>query len=115
MDTSKGKATLCSGEFQGAEQSPADSEETSSSPEANTWIMGLWRFGNGRIGRKRGEPDSEEPSLFASSSGSGSEGESESESESDKVDDEPLVTLRLPDEEDELEIECDLLAGRCSK
>jgi hypothetical protein len=70
--------------------------------------MGLWRFGNGRIGRKRGEP--EEPSPFASSSGS------EEESESDRVDDESPVTLpRLPEEEDELEIEYDLLAGRCSK
>ncbi len=76
--------------------------------------MGLWRFGNGRIGRERGEP--EEPSLFASSSGSEEESESESESEPDRVDDESLVTRpRLPDEEDELEIECDLLAGRCSK
>ena len=64
--------------------------------------MGLWRFG-----RKRGEPD--EPSLFVSSSGS------EEESESDRVDDESLVTRpRLPEEE-ELEIEYDLLAGRCSK
>jgi hypothetical protein len=55
----------------------------------------------------RGE--AEEPSLFASSSGS------EEESESDREDDEPLVTRpRLP-EEDELEIEYDLLAGRCSK
>jgi hypothetical protein len=78
--------------------------------------MGLWRFGNGRIGRVRGEP--EEPSLFTSSSGSEeeSEVESESESESERVDDESLVSLvRLPDEEDELEIEYDLLAGRCSK
>ena len=72
--------------------------------------MGLWRFGSGRFGRKRGEPD--EPSLFVSSSGS----EEESESESDRVDDESLVTRsRLPEEEDELEIEYDLLAGRCSK
>jgi hypothetical protein len=70
--------------------------------------MGLWCFGNGRIGRKRGEA-----SLFASSSGS----EDESESESDRADDESLVMRpRLPeDEEDELEIEYDLLAGRCSK
>ena len=74
--------------------------------------MGLWRFGSGRFGRKRDEPD--EPSLFVSSSRS--EEESESESESDRVDDESLVTRpRLPEEEDELEIEYDLLAGRCSK
>ena len=62
----------------------------------------------------RGE--AEEPSLFASSSGS--EEESESEFESDSVDDESFVTRpRLPDEEEdvELEIEYDLLAGRCSK
>jgi hypothetical protein len=59
--------------------------------------MGLWRFGNGRIGRTRGEPEEE----------------SESESESDRVDEESLVTL--PDEEDELAIEHDRLAGRCSK
>ena len=107
----KSKATLCSGDSQGAGQPPAYSEELSSclaELEANTWIIGLGRFGNGRIGRKRGEP--EEPSLFASSSGS------EEESESDRVDDESLVTLlRLSDEEDELEIECDPLAGRCSK
>jgi len=69
--------------------------------------MGLWRFGNGRFGRRRGEPD--EPSLSVSPSGS------EEESESDRVDDESLVTQpRLP-EEDELEIEYDLLAGHCSK
>ena len=107
----KSKVTLCNGEFQGAGQSPADSEGISSSLEANTWIIGLWRFGNGRIGRKRGEP--KEPSLLASSSRS----ESEEESESDRVDDESLVTRsRLPDEEvDELEIEYDLLAGLCSK
>ena len=98
---------MCSGGFQGARQSPADSEETSSSlVEANTWIMGLWRIGNGRIGRVRGDP--KEPSPFASSSGS----EEESESESERVDE---VSLRLPDEEDELDIEGDLLAGRCSK
>ena len=71
--------------------------------------MGLWRFGNGRIGRKRG--DTEVPSrssLFASTSGS--------EEKSDSV--ESLVTRpRLPEsDEDELEIEYDLLAtGRCSK
>jgi len=108
-DVSTAKATLCSGEYQGARQSPADSEETSSSLEANTCTMGLWCFGNGRFGRMRGGP--EEPSLFASSSGS------EEESESDTVDDESLVTRpRLPEEEeDELEIEDDLLAGRCSK
>ena len=70
--------------------------------------MGLWRFGNGRMGRVRGEP--EEPSLFASESSSGSE----EDSDSDSVDDESSLP-RLPDEEDELEIEYDLLAGRCSK
>lgn len=108
----KSKATLCSSEFQGAGQSPADSQEISSSLEANTWIIGLWRFGNERIGRMRGEP--EEPSLFASSSGS----EEESESDTvESVDDESLVTRPgLPEEEeDELEIEHDLLAARCSK
>jgi hypothetical protein len=67
--------------------------------------MGLWHFGNGSIGRVRGEL--EQPSLFASSSGS--------ESESERLDDESVTPARLPDEEDELEIECDLLAGRCSK
>lgn len=67
--------------------------------------MGPWRFGNRRVGRKRGEP--EELSLFASSS------ESEEESEYDRVDDEELVTWpRLPEEEED---EYDLLAGRCSK
>jgi hypothetical protein len=116
IDILKAKATLCSSEFQGAGQSPADSQEIFSSLEANTWIIGLWRFGNGRIGRMRGDP--EEPPLFASSSGS----EEESESESDtveSVDDESLVTRPgLPEEEeeeDELEIEHDLLAARCSK
>ena len=106
-------AAAADGGFQRARQSPADSEETSSSLEANIWIMGLRRFGNGRIGRMRGEP--EEPSPFASSSGSEA---SEEESESDRVDDESLVSLpRLPEEEvDELEIEDDLLVGgRCSK
>jgi len=108
---------LCSGELQGKGQSPAGSEETSSSLEANTWITGLWRFGNGRFGRKRGEPASGEPSLFASSSGS--EEEPEPEPEPDKLDDKSLVTRpRLPendDDDDELEIESDLLARRCSK
>jgi hypothetical protein len=78
--------------------------------------MGLWRFGNGRVGRKRGGP--EEPSSFASSS-SGSEKDSDSDSDSDAVDDEsPVTRPRLPEEEeeDELEIEDNLLAGgRCSK
>ena len=73
--------------------------------------MGLWCFGNGRIGRKWGEP--EELSLFASSSGS----EEDFESDSDRVDDEsesPVTRPRLP-EEDEPEIESDLATGRCSK
>lgn len=71
--------------------------------------MGLSRFGNGYIGLKRG--GLEEPSLFASTWGS------EEESKSDKVDGELLVTRpRLPEEEEgELEIKYDLLAGHCSK
>jgi len=62
--------------------------------------MGIWWFGNGRIGRKRGKPR-ESSLVFSSSSGS-----EESEFELDRVDDESLVTWpRLPEEEDELEIE----------
>jgi len=72
--------------------------------------MGLRRFSNGRISRKRGE----EPSLFASSSGSGDD----RESEADRVDDESLVTgsrlLEKDGLEDELVIEC-FLVGRRSK
>jgi hypothetical protein len=72
--------------------------------------MGLGRFGNGRIDRKRGE----ERSLFSSSSGS----EEDEESDADEVDDESRVARpRLSEKdvlEEELEIEC-LLADRCSK
>ncbi len=112
-----------SDQFQGAGQSPVDgSEETSSSSETNTWIMGFWRFGNGRVGRRKRD---EGPSLFASSSESEDVDEDvdvDVESEADRVDDESesLVTRpRFPEKgdsecEDELETEY-LLAGRCSK
>jgi hypothetical protein len=71
--------------------------------------MGLGRFGNGRIDRRRGE----ERSLSSSSSVCEDEG-----SDDDEVDDESHVARpRLSQKdvlEDELEFEY-LLAGRCSK
>ncbi len=82
--------------------------------------MGPWRLGNGRIGRERCEPV--KPSLFVSESSSESEEDRELEADSDREEDESesLVTRpRLPErddlEDDELEVECDLLADRCSK
>jgi hypothetical protein len=79
--------------------------------EANTLIMGPWRFGNGRIGRERCEPV--EPSLFAPESSSRSkEVEKFERLDSDRVDDESeslFTRPRLPEkdnlEDDELEIE----------
>jgi len=83
-------------------------------------MMGFWRFGNARVGRRERD---EGPSLFASSSGSEDDEDVEVESEADRADEESesLVTRpTFPDKgnsetEDELEVEYLPVAGRCSK